>query len=575
MQTVDNHTQKETNNLYTRPLVNKSESVIDEYYLHARPEILELVSLSALRVLDVGCGAGGFSAHLKNRQSVEVHGVELVTEAAEHARIHLDLVWNKTIEDALPDLPESYYDCIVAADVLEHLIDPWAVLKSLKCKLAPRGKIIVSIPNIQNWGVLSELIQGRWDYQSEGILDRTHLRFFTRKSIEELFMTAGLNIINLSTTKRGPLPPFTFLKKIANYGLSVRSLEQDSQTWQFLVEAEIPMQNEKPKVSVVILNWNGMKDTLECLSTVRQLDYPNYEIIIVDNGSNDGSVDAISKQYPDITLLQIATNLGYAGGNNVGISWALEHGADYVFVLNNDTIVDKYLLSHLVEAGFLDSQLGIIGPTNYYYNSPKKIWAIGAMITHTPQFNYKVIGDGDDGSKWGVHLQIDALVGSAMLIRRNVFESIGLFDERFFLCWEEFDFCERARNVGYKCLFVPEAKIWHKVGKSLGENSSPIRTYFNERNRLLWAKKHLSLLVRVNILKQNSIKLYQNVLSPKKLKDIDYSSPRRLFWSISSWVRIVKKNFENPINKATLIGLKDYCIGSYGNCPAQVRKLGK
>ena len=105
-----------------------------------------------------------------------------------------------------------------------------------------------------------------------------------------------------------------------------------------------------PKVAVIILNWNGKEDTLECLASVKKLDYSNYEIVLVDNGSVDDSVDAISKQYPDMTLLQTGENLGYAGGNNVGIRWALEQGADYILLLNNDTIVAADLLSAFINA---------------------------------------------------------------------------------------------------------------------------------------------------------------------------------------------------------------------------------
>jgi 2-polyprenyl-3-methyl-5-hydroxy-6-metoxy-1,4-benzoquinol methylase len=245
---------------------NSSKSELGGYYFYDRTEVLEMIPISARRLLDVGCGGGGLSHNLKKRQPIEVHGVELVTEAANHAQEHLDKVWNMTIEAALPEIPENYYDCIVAADVLEHLSDPWAVLSSLKSKLAPHGKIIASIPNIQNWGTLSELIQGKWDYLSEGILDRTHLRFFTRKSVEELFWNSGLHIRNIGTTKRGPVVPNNFILKNS---ISNKSLEQDGQTWQFLVEADIPAKENKPWISVIILNYNGIEDTIECLKSVK------------------------------------------------------------------------------------------------------------------------------------------------------------------------------------------------------------------------------------------------------------------------------------------------------------------
>ena len=328
-----------------------------------------------------------------------------------------------------------------------------------------------------------------------------------------------------------------------------------------------------PKVAVIILNWNGKDDTLECLASVKKLDYANYEIVVVDNGSNDASVDAISKQYPDVTLLQTCENLGYAGGNNVGICWALEQSVDYVLVLNNDTIVDTQLLRYLVAAGFDDNQIGLLGPTNYYYSEPNKIWTIGATINEQPHTGYKMIGDGDNEGTWRGAIQFDALIGSAILIHKRVFESIGLFDERFFLCWEELDFCERARKADYKCLFVPEAKIWHKVGSTLGGNESPLRTYFNVRNRLLWAKKNLSLSARFKLSKESYRTFFLILLPSLVLIDTNLSLAKRLLWSFSSWVRTIKRNFTNPTNRATLVGLRDYYLGRFGNCPECIRLL--
>lgn len=333
--------------------------------------------------------------------------------------------------------------------------------------------------------------------------------------------------------------------------------------------------NTSPKVSIIILNWNGTEDTLECLASVRQLDYSNYEVIVVDNGSTDESADAISKQYPDITLLQTGANLGYAGGNNVGIRWALDHDADFVLVLNNDTIVAKDMLSHLVKAGLLDDRIGLVGPTNYYYSEPSTVWATGAMLTNPPEDGYKILGDGDTVSCWKIATQVDALVGSAMLIQRSVFNKIGFFDEKFFLCWEEFDFSARAREAGFKCLFIPESKIWHKVGSSLGEVESPLRTYYNVRNKLLWAKKHLPHPARINLHKENLRTLRRILLPPLSLPKTSLPLVKKLLWSLSSWLKTIKRNIDNPTNNATLFGLRDYYLGRFGNCPDQVRELAK
>jgi GT2 family glycosyltransferase/2-polyprenyl-3-methyl-5-hydroxy-6-metoxy-1,4-benzoquinol methylase len=552
-------------------MVTVSES--GAYYLHARPEVLELVPFTARRVLDVGCGAGGFSASLKARQSVEVHGVELVDQAAELARSHLDKVWNDTIEEALPKLPNAYYDCIVVADVLEHLVDPWNVLISLKGKLAAGGKIVSSIPNIQNWDVLAALIQGRWDYQNAGILDRTHLRFFTRKSVEELFWSAGLRITTFTTTVLGPLPPPRLLKTLAKVGLSANQLKQDGQTYQFLIEAEVPTQTTPPKVTAIILNWNGKEDTLECLASVRQLDYTNLEIVVVDNGSTDGSVDAISKQYPGVMLLQTGSNLGYAGGNNVGIKYALGHGADYVLILNNDVVVAPDFLTEFVNAANLLPTGSVLGAKLYSYDRPDTLCSLaGQWNSESSSFEY--IGcNQKDGPLFECMLEVDYVIGCALFTSADSFRDVGLLDEKFFLNYEETDWCYRARANGHKCIVVPKAKLWHKVSSSFGGPDSPVHTYFMTRNELIWAKKHLPRFVRTKLHIRSMGKLRRILCPPFRLTTADLPLVKGLLWSFFSWLKTIKRNISNPANKAILVGLRDYYLGRYGDCPDQVRKF--
>lgn len=555
--------------------VNAIETTLnpDAYYQHARPEVLELVPATAHKLLDVGCGAGGFSASLKARQSIEVHGVELVTQAAELARSHLDKVWNSTIEEALPELAEAYYDCIVVADVLEHLLDPWNVLISLKGKLAAGGTIVSSIPNIQNWDVLASLIQGRWDYQNAGILDRTHLRFFTRKSVEELFWSAGLRITRLTTTTHGSLPPPAFLKALSKAGLSAKEMDQDGKTYQFLIKSEVPTQTTTPKVTVVILNWNGKEDTLECLASVSQLAYTNYEIVVVDNGSTDGSVDAVSKQYPGIKILQTGSNLGYAGGNNIGIKYALSHDADYILILNNDVVVAPDLVTEFMNASNFLPPGSVLGAKIYSYDQPDTLCSLaGRWNGETSNFEY--IGHNQkDGPLFEGLLQVDYVIGCSLFISANTFKDVGLLDENFFLNYEETDWCYRAKEKGYKCFVTPKAKLWHKISSSFGGADSPVHTYFMNRNKLIWAKKHLPRSARTKLHKRSIVTLRRMLLPQYVFPTADGPLMKGLLWSFSSWLKTIKRNTSIPGNKATLLGLRDYYLGRYGDCPDQVRKL--
>jgi O-antigen biosynthesis protein len=165
----------------------------DTYYVQARPEVADLVPPACRRVLEIGCGAGGLGRLLKERGCF-VAGVELVPEAAEAARRHLDQVVTADVEaDGLPFATGSF-DAVIFADVLEHLIDPWRVLREAAELLAPGGRVIASIPNVQNVDVIWRLIRGRWEYRERGILDRGHLRFFTLHGIRGLFAQAGLTV---------------------------------------------------------------------------------------------------------------------------------------------------------------------------------------------------------------------------------------------------------------------------------------------------------------------------------------------------------------------------------------------
>ncbi len=545
------------------------------YYLHTRPEIIELVPITARKLLDVGCGAGGLCVGLKKRQEITVEGVELVEQAAIHARAHMDKVLNCTIDEALPNLLDDYYDCIVAADVLEHVIDPWVTLTGLKNKLADDGKIVVSLPNVQNWEVVSNLLEGKWDYRNEGILDRTHLHFFTRKSVEELFWNAGLHITHIGTTVHGPSLPNNLVDSLQTSGLVTGSLEQDAETFQFLVVAEKPKHLSSPSVAIIILNWNGKEDTLECLSTVVLVEYPNYEIIVVDNGSTDDSVDAISKRYPAITILQTGANLGYAGGNNFGIRWALDHGTDFIILLNNDTIVAQDLIIKFVDAYKLLPVDSVLGAKIYFYDKPDTIWFAGGKW-NSQRSCFEHLGFGQkDSAEFNNYFAVDYITGCALFSSSATFRDVGLLDDNLFLTYEETDWCYRAQEKKHKCIFVPEAKLWHKVSSSFGGADSPLVAYFMQRNLLLWAKRHLSPQANERLRKTSFFTLRRILLPPLILQNKDINFVKRLLWSFISWKNNIKRNLSDPMNQATLMALRDYYFGKFGDCPPKVRLLNK
>ncbi|MEA3254643.1 MAG: glycosyltransferase family 2 protein [Candidatus Altiarchaeota archaeon] len=244
---------------------------------------------------------------------------------------------------------------------------------------------------------------------------------------------------------------------------------------------------DKPKVSIVILNWNGWEDTLECLKSLHQTTYPNYDIIVVDNGSTDNSPKILRRIYSGIDLIENKENIGFGEGNNVGINYALNRGADYILLLNNDTTVDPKFLSELVEAAEGNPDAGILGSKIYYYHKPEVVWLSCYKINSLTGLCIQV----DKGVDAG---ECDYVAGCAMLIRKEVFDKIGLFDPDFYLYGEDAEFCIRASfHRGYRILYVPTAKIYHKVSAS-SKSDSPIYNYYISRNVLLLLSKNRDMV---------------------------------------------------------------------------------
>jgi GT2 family glycosyltransferase len=245
-----------------------------------------------------------------------------------------------------------------------------------------------------------------------------------------------------------------------------------------------------PTVYIIIVNWNGVSDTLQCLASVMELDYHPFKIVVVDNGSTDGSVSAIRAHYPYVELIETGENLGYTGGNNVGIRYALDCGVDYVFLLNNDTIVDPYMLERLVAFAESHPAAGIVGPKQYFFDRPSVIAGTGSVIDWR-QGTIRHLRRGETESGQGqsateIPRRVDFIDGCAVFVRGKLIEEVGMLDERFHLGgYEDADWGVRATAHGYQVWNVPEAKMWHKLSATAGIGS-PLTTYFMTRNALLF-----------------------------------------------------------------------------------------
>jgi GT2 family glycosyltransferase len=255
-----------------------------------------------------------------------------------------------------------------------------------------------------------------------------------------------------------------------------------------------------PKAAIVILNWNRCADTVECIESVLKTVYSNFEIVVVDNGSSDHSVKMIREKFAQVFLIENNENLGYAEGNNVGIRHALNHGADYVWLLNNDAVVDRNALVTMIDLAERNREIGVLGSKIYYFDKPEIIWFAGATIDWKRAISAHIGRLEKDTGQYEVQKEVDRVTGCSMLIRRDVLESVGLFDEKFFLYAEEVDYCVRARNKGYRIFYVPKSIVYHKVSTSTEGSGGPIFTYYNTRNFLYLIWKNMASPAREALL---------------------------------------------------------------------------
>lgn len=240
-------------------------------------------------------------------------------------------------------------------------------------------------------------------------------------------------------------------------------------------------------VGIIILNYKVANEALKCIRSVQESDYPNYQIYVVDNNSGDEIEQNVRNL--NVKFIQNRDNLGYAGGNNVGIKKAIEDQMDYILVLNPDTQITLTTISKMVSC-IEKANVGIVGP-KIYFEGTKKIWFAGGKFDKQNVLGSHIGVDESDLGQYDQLRKVDFITGAAIMIKTQVFKDIGLFDERYFLYLEDVDFCYRAKLKGYPSYYQPSALVYHQNAKSTGLGSN-LQNYFITRNRMLFAKKFLS-----------------------------------------------------------------------------------
>jgi GT2 family glycosyltransferase len=243
-----------------------------------------------------------------------------------------------------------------------------------------------------------------------------------------------------------------------------------------------------PFLYVVILAWNRCDETLACLDSLMQSTYTGFRTLVVDNGSTDGTPTAIRAAFPQVEVIEIGQNKGFAGGANIGLRHVLEAGADHVLLVNNDTVMHPQMLEHLM--AHTGPDVGMLSPLIYYAGMPDVIWSAGALRHPLTLERIKDMHGQHDDGHWPQTVERDFLPGCAALIARSALEAVELFDERFFMYYEDHDWCLRAQRAGFRLLLVPQAKIWHKVAISSGGRDSPAERYAMARSSVLFFRKY-------------------------------------------------------------------------------------
>jgi len=298
----------------------------------------------------------------------------------------------------------------------------------------------------------------------------------------------------------------------------------------------------QPNVAIILINYFGEEDTLECLESLKRISYRNYKIYLIDN-SEPAQEKLAVLTCDEVMYINSGENLGFAGGNNLGICKALQDRADYFLLLNNDTTGDPRFLSEMVEVAESARGIGMVGAKILYHDEPNRIWFAGGRIDWKRGLTTHIGIDELDSKQYDATTKTDFVCGCALLVKKEVVEKIGLLDEDYFLYAEDVDWSARAVRSGYNLVMAPKAQVYHKISRTTGTAQSPLYAYYFTRNKLLLMKKHQPFF--------------------KRLYFYGYFLRNHIWASIKWWYR--KKEANRWARTAALFdGMRDYLMHNYG-----------
>jgi GT2 family glycosyltransferase len=297
---------------------------------------------------------------------------------------------------------------------------------------------------------------------------------------------------------------------------------------------------------LIVLSWNGREDTLACLASLAALRDGDTEVVCVDNGSTDGSVEAVRAAHPEVHVVENGRNLGFAGGNNAGLRYAFEHGAQWAVLVNNDAVLAPDAMDRLRGAAAAHPAAGMLAGKVFFDEPPDRIWFAGQRFW--PAFGYSGRPRGygrPDAPRYRRAYQTDRAAGAFMAASRRVVDAVGLLDEDLFAYVEDVDWCRRARGAGFEIWFVPDALAWHRVSASTGgERASTHALYYGVRNTIAVSERHLPL--------------------PRPLRDLR----RWLILAVFLFQAVALSERRRPFVAAVRDGYRDALAGRFGERPA-------
>ncbi len=274
------------------------------------------------------------------------------------------------------------------------------------------------------------------------------------------------------------------------------------------------------KLFIIIVNWNLKSDTIACIQSLKQAGADLEKIIVVDNGSVDGSVADLRKQFHDaLQIIEVKANLGFAAGANLGIRKAMQQGAEWLLLINNDTWVATDFITELSTAIQSRPDISVFGPAIYYANNTDKIWYLGERLIPGTMLTINHFRGKPLPANLSVVLPVDFLSGCCMIVSRKAFEDIGLLDANLFMYGEEVDWCWRARRAGHHCAAIPSAVMWHKISAS--SNCIPSNTLYLRIRNQIWEYRRYGNIIQhvlliaftlfriliINVHQKNSLRL--------------------------------------------------------------------